>query len=60
MVVFVLTREVFTQADSAALKADDMVATLVDVYLRGMTPDPDGPTQSTADKPKKGTTPRSG
>jgi AcrR family transcriptional regulator len=41
MVAFVLTREVFPQADSETLEPKVMVNTLVDVYLRGMAPDPD-------------------
>jgi AcrR family transcriptional regulator len=39
MVVFILTREVFPQADSATLEPEVMVNTLVETYLRGMAPD---------------------
>ncbi|HET9494254.1 MAG TPA: TetR/AcrR family transcriptional regulator [Chloroflexia bacterium] len=40
MVVFILTREVFPQPDSKTLQPSEMVETLVEVYLRGMAPDP--------------------
>jgi AcrR family transcriptional regulator len=46
MVVFVLTREVFPQADSGSLQPEVMVETLVDVYLRGMAPDPESAAQA--------------
>ncbi len=38
MVMFVLTREVFTQADTETLAPQTMADTLVDVFLRGMDP----------------------
>jgi AcrR family transcriptional regulator len=50
MVVYVLTCEVFPQADSKSLRPAVMVETLVDIYLRGMAPDSNG-TVPSADKP---------
>lgn len=39
LIMFVLTREVFTQADAESLTPQMMSETLVDVFLRGMQPD---------------------
>lgn len=39
MVIFALTREVFTQADTASLTPQVMIDTLVDTFMRGMSPD---------------------
>jgi AcrR family transcriptional regulator len=36
LLAYVMTREVFKQADSAALGAETMVATAVDIFLEGM------------------------
>lgn len=36
IVAYILTREVFTQPDSRTLTVDQMVATAVDIFLRGM------------------------
>jgi hypothetical protein len=41
MVVFVLTREVFPQADSRTLRPETMAQTLVELFLQGMEPDSD-------------------
>ena len=38
MVVFVLTREVFPQADSRILRPETMAQTLVELFLQGMEP----------------------
>jgi AcrR family transcriptional regulator len=40
MVIFALTREVFPQADADTLSLQTMADTHVDIFLRGMTPDP--------------------
>jgi AcrR family transcriptional regulator len=40
LVAYVLTRDVFVQPDSATLRAETMVATAVDVFLRGMEMEP--------------------
>ncbi len=38
MVIFVLTREVFPQADKDTLSPQTMVDTMIDIFLRGMQP----------------------
>jgi AcrR family transcriptional regulator len=41
MIAFVLTREVFAQVDAKTLSPETMANTLVDIFMRGMEPDPD-------------------
>jgi AcrR family transcriptional regulator len=36
ILVYIMTREVFVQADSSSLGAEEMIETLVDIYLRGL------------------------
>lgn len=38
LIVFVLTREVFTQQDAESLKPEHMAASMVDIFLKGMEP----------------------
>jgi AcrR family transcriptional regulator len=42
LIAFILTREVFVQPDAATLTPETMVATTVEVFLRGMESSPDG------------------
>lgn len=41
VIAYVLTREVFPQPDTQALEAETMIATLVDIFLRGLEPRPE-------------------
>jgi len=42
LVIYLLSREVFLQPDAATLSPDMMIASAVDVFLRGMAPDTGG------------------
>jgi TetR/AcrR family transcriptional regulator, mexJK operon transcriptional repressor len=41
LVAYLITREVFLQSDAQQLDADTMVATTVEIFLRGMQTSPD-------------------
>jgi hypothetical protein len=39
LIMYMLSREVFTQPDSPTLQPETMIATTIDIFLKGLEPD---------------------